>query len=130
MGQAQASIDIERDPDAVWAVVGDFGGLGWMPGIDSCTVAGEDRTLAMMGMEIVERLLGRDEAARSITYGIVGGSLPVDKHVATITVNPAGAGSHVTWDVEVAPDTLTDIMQQTYQGALGALKERLEGGGA
>lgn len=128
MGQAQASIDIDRDADAVWAVAGDFGGLAWMPGVESCTVDGDDRTLSMLGMEIVERQLGRDDAARRLSYGIVGGSLPVDRHVATITVTPAGAGAHVTWDVEVLPDTLTDIMVQTYQGALGALKERLEGG--
>lgn len=127
MGRAEASIDIARPPDEVWAVVGDFGGLGWMPGVESCTVEGDDRTLAMLGMEIVERQYGRDDAARSISYGIVGGGLTVDKHVATITVTPADAGSHVTWAVEVEPDSLTDIMQQTYAGALGALKQRLEG---
>lgn len=127
MGQAEASIDIARGADEVWAVVGDFGGLGWMPGVDSCTVSGDDRTLSMLGMEIVERQLARDDAARSISYGIVSGSLPVDHHVATITVSPSGDGSHVTWAVDVAPDSLTDIMQQTYAGALEALKKRLEG---
>jgi mxaD protein len=126
MGTAQAKIDIDKDPDAVWAVVGDFGGLAaWMPGIDSCTVSGDERTLSMLGMEIVEREFARDDAGRSLTYGIVGGGLTVDHHRATITVSSAGTGSHVSWDVEVEPDTLTSIMEQTYQGALEALRGHL-----
>ncbi len=128
MGKSTAQIDIDKAPDAVWAVVGDFGGLaGWMPGIDSCTIDGDDRTLSMLGMEIVEHLYDRDDAARSITYGIVSGGLTVDHHRATITVTPAGSGSHVTWAVEVEPDTLTAVMEQTYQSSLQALKEHVGG---
>ncbi len=126
MGEAQASIGIDRGADEVWTVVGDFAGIGWMAGIDSVTVDGDDRTLQTMGLEIVEHLISRDDEARAITYGIVGGSLPVESHEATITVVPAGESCTVTWDVAVEPDGLTAIMEQTYQGALKALKERLE----
>ncbi|MBV8304744.1 MAG: SRPBCC family protein, partial [Acidimicrobiia bacterium] len=39
MGKGQASIEIARKPDEVWAVVGDFGGLNaWLPGVESCRV--------------------------------------------------------------------------------------------
>ena len=55
----------------MWAVVGDFGGLGgWLPGVDSCRVEGDDRHLAMMGMEITEHLVRKDDAERQIVYGI------------------------------------------------------------
>ena len=127
MGHAQSEIDIARSADDVWAVAGDFGGLEWMPGVDSCIVDGDERTLAMLGMEIVERQLRRDDADRTLTYGIVGGPLNVTHHEATISVTPRGDDAHVTWTVDVDPDSLTDIMQQTYQGALEALKGRLEG---
>jgi carbon monoxide dehydrogenase subunit G len=125
MGNARAEIDIEQAPDAVWAVVGDFGGIGgWMPGIEECRVDGDDRFIKMMGMEIVERLERRDEDERVIVYGIVGG-VPVINHRATISVLTDGAGSRVTWDVEVEPDDMTDVMQQVYQQSLQALKEHL-----
>jgi carbon monoxide dehydrogenase subunit G len=128
MGTRTAQIDIDKSPDEVWAVVGDFGGIGaWMPGIDSCSVSGDERTISMLGMEIVERQFERDDAARSLTYGIVSGGLSVDHHRATIAVTPNGSGSHVTWEVDVDPDTLTDIMEQTYQGSLQALKDHLGG---
>ena len=127
MGQAEAEIDINASPDKVWAAIGDFGGLGnWMPGIESCELQGEDRVLKMMGMEITERLYDRDESARSITYGIVQGPFPLEKHRATITVTGDGEKSHVTWAVDV-DDAMTDMMHKTYEGGLAALKAHAEG---
>jgi mxaD protein len=127
VGKARAEIDIDKPPDAVWAVVGDFGGIGdWMPGIESCVVDGDDRILKMMGMEIIERLERRDDDAREIIYGIVGG-VPVGNHKAIITVVPEGDRSHVTWDVEVEPDDMTEMMHGVYQQSLQALKDHLGG---
>jgi len=126
MGKARAEIDINQPADAVWAVVGDFGGIGaWMPGIESCALDGDDRVLKMMGMEITERLERRDDEARELVYGIVGG-VPVINHKATITVVPEGTQSHVTWDVDV-DNEMTDMMHQVYQQSLQALKDHLSG---
>jgi carbon monoxide dehydrogenase subunit G len=126
MAKARAEIDINRPADEVWAVVGDFGGIGaWMPGVESCHVDGDDRVLKMLGMEVIERLERRDDEEREIVYGIVGG-VPVINHKATITVTPQGENSHVTWDVDV-DDEMTDMMHQVYQQSLGALKDHLSG---
>lgn len=128
MGKARAEIDINKPADAVWAVTGDFGGIGgWMPGIESCVVEGDDRVLKMMGMEITERLERRDDDAREIIYGIAGGVPGVTHHKATITVVPEGDASHVNWDVEVEPDEMTEMMQGIYQQSLQALKDHLGG---
>jgi carbon monoxide dehydrogenase subunit G len=122
MAQGEAQIDIDRPAEAVWQIVRDFGGVGtWMPGIDRCTVEGDDRTLSLLGMEIVERNYGVDDTARTARYGIVGGALPVEHHRATITVTETASGAHVTWAFEVAPDNLGPVMSQTYQSALDAL---------
>jgi mxaD protein len=126
MGQAEAKINIARKPDEVWAVVGDFGGLGaWLPGVDSCRVEGDDRHLAMMGMELTEHLVRKDDADRQIVYAIADG-VPVERHQATITVRPDGDGSTVTWVVEV-DDAMTDTFVQIYQQGLEALKSHLDG---
>ena len=125
MGKAEVDIDIKRTPDEVWAVIGDFGGIGtWMPGIDSCRVEGDDRHLAMMGMEITEHLVRRDDDARQIIYGITAGA-PVERHEATITVHPDGDGSRVTWAVDT-DDAMTEMMSQMYQQGLVSLKEHVE----
>ena len=87
--------------------------------------------------ELLERIptianggLSRD--GRTITYRLRRGVLwsdgvPVTSHKATITVVPDGSASHVTWDVEVEPDEMTELMQGIYQQSLGALKEHLGG---
>ena len=126
MGEARAETTINKPADEVWSTIGDFGGLDWMPGIDSCRVEGDDRILEMFGMQITERQLRRDDAGRTYTYGIVGAPVQVEKHEATITVNPQGDASHVTWDV-VTDDHMVEMMHGSYQGALDALKAKLEG---
>ena len=126
MGEARAEITIDRPADDVWAVIGNFGELTWMPGVETCELDGDDRILGMFGMRIVERQLARDEEGKSLTYGIVDGDMKPEVHRATITVMPAGSGSFVTWDVET-DDNMVEVMQGAYTGALGALKEQLEG---
>jgi carbon monoxide dehydrogenase subunit G len=127
MAHERAEIELQASPDAVWALVGDFGGIGkWMPGIESCVVDGDDRILKLMGLEITERLERRDDEDRTLTYRIVGGA-PVANHEATIAVRPAGQGSNVTWDVEVVPDEMGAVLRDTYQQALAALKDHLGG---
>jgi mxaD protein len=127
MATGQAAIDIKGSPDEVWVVVGDFGGIGgWMPGMDSCKVVGEDRILETMGMTITERLVSKDDGGRALTYAIVDGA-PVESHQAVITVSPSGDTSRVTWDVEAKPDEMADLMATIYQQALEALKTHIEG---
>ncbi|HUY65056.1 MAG TPA: SRPBCC family protein [Acidimicrobiales bacterium] len=127
MADARAEIEIDKPAEAVWSVVGDFGGLaGWMPGIESCVVDGDDRILKLMGMEVTERLERKNDDERVLVYRIVGG-VPVENHRATITVASNGTGSSVTWDVEVEPDDMAGLLQGMYQQALQALKEQVGG---
>ena len=126
MGTGNASVSIDRPADEVWTLIGDFGGIsGWMPGIDSCRVEGDDRILETMGMTITEHLVKKDDAARALTYSIVEGA-PVERHEAVITVSPEGKGSRVTWDVDALPDDMAGLMATIYQQALDALKAYLE----
>jgi carbon monoxide dehydrogenase subunit G len=128
VASGMSEIDIARSADDVWKVAGDFGGLAsWMPGIEKCTVDGDVRTIDMNGMQIGERLVRRDDAERVLVYSIVSGPAPVDHHEATITVTPAGAGSHVTFAVDVAPDSMLDLFNTIYQQSLDALKAHVEG---
>ena len=72
MASGKAEVSIERSPDDVWKVVRDFGGLAdYMPGIESCTVDGDVRTIGMMGIEVKEQLRDLDDDTRRITYGII-----------------------------------------------------------
>jgi carbon monoxide dehydrogenase subunit G len=127
MGTGTAQVEIAGSADDVWTLVGDFGGIGgWMPGIDSCRVEGENRILETMGMTITERLVARDDSARTLTYSVIDG-VPIESHQAVITVTPTGDTSSVTWVVDASPDEMAEFMATVYQQSLDELKKRIEG---
>ena len=129
MADGKAEISIDASPDDVWKLVRDFGALGeWMPGIESCVVDGDVRTIGMMGIEIKEQLRDLDDAKRTISYSVVESPMGnLESHLATISVEPEGRGSHVTWSVEVSPDDLLALFLPVYEGSIGAIKQQVEG---
>jgi carbon monoxide dehydrogenase subunit G len=125
MGKDAVATDVTAPADDAWALVGDFHGIGqWFPGIDSVRAEGDDRVLSMFGIEVRERLLERDETARSITYSIVDG-VPVEHHRATVSVTPTEHGSTITWAFEAEPDSMLAVLADSYNSALRALAEKL-----
>ena len=45
MGEARAEITINRSADDVWATVGNFGDVTWMPGVETSELDGDDRVV-------------------------------------------------------------------------------------
>lgn len=127
MAEGEVSEFIHEEPDVIWALVGQFGGIDdWLPDVDSCEVDGDDRTIHTLGMTFRERLLHRDDASRTISYEIVESPIPLDHHRATIGVTPDSGGARVVWSFEVRPDHLANPFEQNYQGCLAALKARFD----
>jgi carbon monoxide dehydrogenase subunit G len=125
-GKSEASIDCP--PNDVWSLVRNFGGLAdYMPGIESCTLDGDVRTVGMMGIEVKEQLRELDDDTRTLSYSIVESPMAnMVSHLATISVEPEGAGTHVIWTVDVEPDELCAIFQGVYDQSVVALKAKLE----
>jgi hypothetical protein len=116
--------------DAVWKKVGAFCDIGkWHPIFASCTLSadGKERSLvAKNGATATEHLESRDDSARTYTYTIVGGTVPIANYRSTISVTPDGAGSTIHWtgkyDAKGAPDAdvkgLIDTIYSTGEKAL------------
>ena len=128
MASHKAEASIARSPDDVWKLIREFDAVGdYMPGIDSCTVDGDVRTVGMMGIEIKEQLRDLDDDTRSISYSIIESPMAnMVSHLCTIAVEAEGDGTHLTWTVDVEPDELLAIFQGVYDGAVAALKAQLE----
>lgn len=121
MAEGVVDLTIDAPPDAVWVKIGDFGALAEIfPAIDSIRLEGNDRVLGMGGNEARERLLSRDDATRTLVYSIVEG-IPVERHLATITVEAIGDGSKVTWAYEVEPAEMAPVLDDVYKGLLANL---------
>jgi mxaD protein len=129
MADGKAEISIDRSPDDVWKLVREFGGLEtWMPGVESCVVDGDVRTIGLMGIEVKEKLRDLDDSARRISYSVIESPMGnLESHLATIAVDPEGSGSHVTWSVAVSPDDLLGLFVPIYEGSVVELKKKLEG---
>ena len=96
MASAKAEATIDRTPNDVWNLVRDFGGIAdFMPGIDSCTVDGDVRTVGTMGIEVKEQLRELDDDTRRISYSIIESPMTnMVLHLATISVDAEGSGTH------------------------------------
>jgi carbon monoxide dehydrogenase subunit G len=128
MADGKAEISIDRSPDDVWKLVREFGGLEqWMPGVESCVVDGDVRTIGMMGIEVKEQLRERDDAGRRFSYSLIESPMGnLESHLVTIAVDPEGTGSHVTWSVDVRPDDLLALFLPIYESSVVELKKKAE----
>ena len=132
------STEVKASPDKVWALIGDFCGIGdWHPAVEKCSlsdsagISTRTLTLAGGGGTLVEALVSRDDAAMSYTYKIVDGPLPVANYVSTISVRDGDEPdeSEVSWtgtfDAKGAPDEkATEVIAGIYESGLSALKQK------
>ncbi|MGH9025869.1 MAG: SRPBCC family protein [Acidimicrobiia bacterium] len=128
MASVEHKVHVDKTPDEVWDVMGDFWGLdAWFPGIEKCEKSSADvRTIHMGDLAIDEQLLERDDTARSFAYTIAESPMPLEFHRAEWSVAPDGEGSEITVKAEVRPDDAVGILGPVYEQAASGLREHLE----
>jgi hypothetical protein len=121
MASMRYHVRIEASADAVWGVVGRPELLHlWFPGITSCTVEGDRRTIVTgNGVAMPEEIVTHDDLLRRFQYRI---TTPVFRHhLATIDVLDLDDGTCV---VQYATDADPAVMALVIGGGtLGALRE-------
>jgi carbon monoxide dehydrogenase subunit G len=140
MADFQIQQEFDQTAGDVWKYIGDFAGIAsWMPGLQSCVVDGEGigsvRTIHFNETTFVkEALKALDEGARSLSYSIEEGPIPVQNYLATIEVVDSGSGGcRVNWSARfdlpdgLDPAAITPALSGAYGGALTALKGLLDG---
>ena len=138
MEKRRAETVINKPADDVWARVGDFGDITWIPNHGDAVMDGDERTVSKpeWGFVLVQRLVNHDDAARTYSYvlpndldfsSLLGPGHIVHMLDGTLEVIPDGPStSLVTWDVETE-DFLIGGTHAEYQASLDSLKENLEG---
>ncbi|HMK88292.1 MAG TPA: SRPBCC family protein [Methylocystis sp.] len=144
-------IEIDAPAASVWAIVGKFGDLNWLPGVVKTEATGDNtpdqakRTLTLAtGGAIEESLTRYDSAGMSLSYKIDRvdvKDLPVNNYSSTITVTPAGeAKSTVEWKgafyrgflnndppPELSDEAALKSVTDVYRKGLASLKAKVEG---
>lgn len=129
----EVGVDVAVPPDAAWALAGDPARVGdWFGPVTSCEVEDGVRRVTMgNGAVLRERLVDRDDAARTYSYEVVEGIPGLTSHRATIRVEEAPGGSRVLWRQTATSENPDYDIESRLSGVMGAglqsLKERLEG---
>lgn len=145
------TVTIKASPDAVWKVVGDFGGIAsWHPDVAKAEATGGNaegatrKVTLKSGGTLVEGLDEWKGPERTYSYRMSDPdltALPVSSYSATLTVTPDGDGSKVEWmgrfyrgdTGNEPPDNLSDeagrvAMNRYFADGLKGLKAKVEGG--
>lgn len=128
---------IAAPPESVWALIGDFGRLDWLPGTE---ITAEGEGVGAMrysrqsdGSIVAERLEACDVAGMSYSYSIADGALPFTDYQATLkVVATADGGALIEWAASFIPapgwpdGKLEHLIRKMYGKGLREAKRRLE----
>ena len=110
-GSVRHDIELRCPPDRIWALVGDPVRIHeWFPGIESCTVEGDLRTVVTRsGLPMPEQLLTIDHVLRRFQYRITA---PMFKeHLGTVDVHDLHDGtSLVVYSTDADPAPLALVI--------------------
>ncbi len=128
---------INAAPQAVWDLVGNFQSImDWFPGIVESRAEGEGigalRHLTMSdGSTISDRLVAIEEGI-SYSYEIVGGEVPMQNYLGTVSVKPLGSGTELCFEgsFDVADEMRGEVLKfitGIYADAFKNAKQLIEG---
>ena len=145
------TIRIKASPEAVWAYVGDFGGIAkWLTVLQSSRLVLKQRNevgairelVRGNGTRVREKCVELDPLAMRVSYVYADGAVMASDYLATIDVNDAGNGeSEVVWTgrftrlnywQDPAPEGQDDasvkaFFDRVYKLGLETLKAKAEG---
>ena len=150
--KVEETVEINAAPDKVWAVIGNFQDMSWLPPVEKSEGKGGNeikatRTLTLKGGATVDEELYKYSAEKmSYSYRINKvdvKTLPVNDYSSTIKVEDEGGKSKVSWSGAFyrgymnndPPPELNDEASQKavrglYRTGLDALKAKVEKSGS
>ena len=130
------TVEINADPEEVWAVLADMPATRqWLPGVVAARMDGELRVCAMAdGQEVHERISDVSPERRSYQFTHLKVPLPVRESHGTFTVTPGPGDATATVTLEAsfepldpaAADGLADMIQGAFQQSLESLRRFVE----
>ena len=129
----EVSVDVAVPADEAWALAGDpVRIIEWFGPVTEIVMEGDTRTATMgNGAVLVERIVDRDDAARTYSYEVLSGIPGLTSHRATIAVDEIAGGSRVRWRQVATSDVEGYDIESRLAGVmtagLGGLKAALEG---
>ncbi|MEB4212134.1 SRPBCC family protein [Mycobacterium sp. 94-17] len=119
---------LTASPEAVWAVLADFGNVGWIPGPGDVRVEGEGAGMrrfiaASSEKPVIETLIWIDPDRRALSYEIANNPMPVSRFVVVNTVHDTESDeeSSVDWDIDYSPIGNDAAAREAIEGVYGLM---------
>jgi carbon monoxide dehydrogenase subunit G len=129
MPSFEERIEIDAEPDRVWAVIADLGSVKrWVPGIARVEVDGMRRVCTLEdGRVMREEISGYSPQERTYEYAIDGG-LPVRDNRGSFAVESSAAGACVVWrsSFEVLDPAAEGEVAGMWAGSLRPILQNLK----
>jgi hypothetical protein len=128
MPEARAEVEIDRPADLVWALIGSFDDVSWIPGATALQIDGDIRTFRLGDSVVRHRLVHAHEPTRSYTYALADETESGHANEATIQVfEMSPSTSAVVWTARSERRRgSSEGLSRFFQGILDGVKERLE----
>jgi len=129
----EVSVDVAVPADTAWALAGDpVRIIEWFDPVTEIAMDGDTRTATMgNGAVLVERIVDRDDTARTYSYEVLSGIPGLTSHRATIAVDATDGGSRVRWRQVATSDVegydIESRLAGVMSGGLENLRAVLEG---
>lgn len=135
MASIHRDVPIDAAPEEVWAAIRDWGEVHHRlaPGFVTDTrVEGDVRLVTFEdGTVVHELVVSLDDDARRIAYAVVGGSLKVFHHHASMQVFAGTGGrSRFVWITDVQPHVLAEPIAAMVDQGVRTIRETLEAAAA
>ncbi|QLH40012.1 MAG: SRPBCC family protein [Defluviicoccus sp.] len=134
MTKVTVSTKLLAPAEEVWRLVGGWNALpDWHPAVETSVIedGGHRRRVRLAdGCQIIEQLEKFDGEAKTYTYSIVSGSLPLTDYRSTITVSRQGEKSTIEWSTSFRPmgvpeNELSRMLEEFYQSGFDNLRKML-----
>jgi len=118
----EVSVEVAVPADAAWALAGDpVGIIEWFDPVTDIVMDGDTRTATMgNGAVLVERIVDRDDDARTYSYEVLSGIPGLTSHRATIAVDAVGEGCRVRWRQVATSDVEGYDVESRLSGVMAA----------
>ncbi|MFF2074762.1 SRPBCC family protein [Kitasatospora sp. NPDC058162] len=131
MATVYREILIEADPEGIWAAIRDWGEVhhNLAPEFVADTqVEGDVRVVTFAdGTVVHELIVSLDDDLRRIAYSVVGGSMAVSHHNASMQVfAEAGGRSRFVWVTDVQPHSLAEPIAAMVDQGIRVIRRTLE----
>jgi len=113
--------------DSLWELFSDVTRSDWVPFANKILYEDGVRTFIMEGVgEIKEKIIEINHSEKSLTYKVVQSPVPLDHHLARVTILENKNFSELIWISEVEPDKFEKLIKDGMESSIAMIQKILE----